>query len=203
MCELPPGELASRLRQAEEGSNRRQEPSNLLHEIATKLPKWNGRTQSFELAFHGRAKLASERNLQLVQRFPQGKERLMLLCGKLEEDEYALDFAHPLSPVHAFAFFLCVRTVTVPRIHGSGSWSRRPGTRQPTLTRPPIAPGPPACSGLVPGSERSACAAWMPRRGCAGALPSCPQLLIPLPSILQVHLVLVTAALSTLPYPPW
>merc|ERR1712129_504860 len=81
MCELPPGELASRLRQAEEGSNRRQEPSNLLHEIATKLPKWNGRTQSFELAFHGRA--------------------------KLEEDEYALDFAHPLSPVHAFAFFLC------------------------------------------------------------------------------------------------
>ena len=127
MCELPPGELASRLRQAEEGSNRRQEPSNLLHEIATKLPKWNGRTQSFELAFHGRAKLASERNLQLVQRFPQGKERLMLLCGKLEEDEYALDFAHPLSPVHAFAFFLCVRTVTVPRIHGSGSMDRGQG----------------------------------------------------------------------------
>ena len=36
----------------------------------------------------------------------------------------------------------------------------------------------------------------MPRRGCAGALPSCPHLhlLILLPSILQVHLVLVTAA---------
>mgnify|MGYP006219382057 FL=1 len=90
----------------------------------TKLPKWNGRTQSFELAFHGRAKLASERNLQLVHRFPQGKERegkerLMLLCGKLEEDEYALDFAHPLSPVHAFAFFLCARTLKVSRIRGA------------------------------------------------------------------------------------
>ena len=45
----------------------------------------------------------------------------------------------------------------------------------------------------------------MPRRGCAGALPPCPHLhlLILLPSILQVHLVLVTAALSTLPYSPW
>ena len=163
MCELPPGELASRLRQAEEGSNRRQEPSNLLHEIATKLPKWNGRTQSFELAFHGRAKLASERNLQLVQRFPQGKERLMLLCGKLEENEYALDFAHPLSPVHAFAFFLCVRMVTVPRIHGSGSMDRGQsalarGSRRLRghPVRPTIAPGPPGCSGLVPGPQRSA-----------------------------------------------
>mmetsp|Transcript_6551 Transcript_6551/g.13146 ORF Transcript_6551/g.13146 Transcript_6551/m.13146 type:complete len:269 (+) Transcript_6551:72-878(+) len=105
LCELPPGELASRLRQAEEG--RRAAPTNQLLEIVTKLPKWNGRTQSFELAFHGRAKLASERNLQLVERFPQDKERLLLLCGKLDEEEYALDFAHPLSPVHAFAFFLC------------------------------------------------------------------------------------------------
>ena len=25
----------------------------------------------------------------------------------VDEDEYALDFAHPLSPVHAFALFLC------------------------------------------------------------------------------------------------
>ena len=49
----------------------------------------------------------------------EGKERLMLLCGKLEEDEYALDFAHPLSPVHAFAFFLCARTLKVPRTRGA------------------------------------------------------------------------------------
>ena len=202
MCELPPGELASRLRQAEEGSNRRQEPSNLLHEIATKLPKWNGRTQSFELAFHGRAKLASERNLQLVQRFPQGKERLMLLCGKLEEDEYALDFAHPLSPVHAFAFFLCARMVKVPMdpwIMVKAPWRAAADMNAATHRSRGLL----ACSGLVPEPERRARAAWMPTRGCADALSSGPTLLIPLPSIVQVHVVLVTAPLRTLPYPPW
>lgn len=108
VSELPPGELSSRLRQASEARQPARDASeSLCLEVVTKLPKWNGRTQSFELAFHGRAKLASERNLQLVERFPRGKERLLLLCGKLDEDEYALDFAHPLSPVHAFALFLC------------------------------------------------------------------------------------------------
>ena len=40
----------------------------------------------------------------------KSKEKLLLLCGKLEEDEYALDFAHPLSPLHSFALFLCTST---------------------------------------------------------------------------------------------
>lgn len=31
-----------------------------------------------------------------------------MLYGKMEEEEFALDFAHPLSPLHAFA--ICMTT---------------------------------------------------------------------------------------------
>ena len=63
-------------------------------------PNWNARDQTFQLKFDGRAKLASARNFQLVG---AGGRSRVLLYGKLEEDEFALDFAHPLSTLHALA----------------------------------------------------------------------------------------------------
>ena len=36
----------------------------------------------------------------------QSSERVVLLYGKMEEDEFALDLAHPLSLLHAFAIVL-------------------------------------------------------------------------------------------------
>jgi len=73
--------------------------------LESRLPKWNARTETYELPFHGRANEASERNFQLV--VPAGRdERVVLLHGKLDEDRYALDFASPLSPLLAFAISL-------------------------------------------------------------------------------------------------
>ena len=71
--------------------------------------RWNPSTDAFELPFHGRANLASERNFQLVTAL-RGKVAadapIVLLHGKLDEATYSLDFRYPLSPLHAFALAL-------------------------------------------------------------------------------------------------
>jgi len=74
--------------------------------LESRLPKWNARTETYELPFHGRANLASARNFQLVERGAGKADRAVLLYGKLEEDEFALDFAYPLSLLHALAIVL-------------------------------------------------------------------------------------------------
>jgi len=73
--------------------------------LESRRPKWNSRTETYELPFGGRANWASARNFQLVER-DQSSERVVLLYGKMEEDEFALDLAHPLSLLHAFAIVL-------------------------------------------------------------------------------------------------
>ena len=80
--------------------------------LQTRKPKWNSRTDSFELPFNGRASLSSERNFQLVAadggHDPRNDLKVVLLHGLLAEGVYSLDFAHPLSPLHAFAICLTV-----------------------------------------------------------------------------------------------
>ena len=113
--ELPAGELARELHAGERGgggggggggANLQTEGVVLL---STKRPRWNARTDAYELPFHGRASLASERNFQLV--CVDEPERVVLLHGKLDDEPqslFSLDFAHPLSPLQAFA--LCLST---------------------------------------------------------------------------------------------
>mmetsp|Transcript_7856 Transcript_7856/g.25032 ORF Transcript_7856/g.25032 Transcript_7856/m.25032 type:complete len:274 (+) Transcript_7856:2-823(+) len=102
--ERPPGELRSQLRDALVG-----QPTPGATLLMTKLPRWNPSTDAFELPFHGRANLASERNFQLVTAL-RGKVAadapIVLLHGKLDEATYSLDFRYPLSPLHAFALAL-------------------------------------------------------------------------------------------------
>lgn len=106
-----PGELASYLQEQHFADS--QCPRHDVHLLQSKKPKWNARTDSYELPFHGRASLASERNFQLLVdgdhvAHPTGfdPQRVVLLHGQLEEDAFALDFAYPLSPLHAFAISL-------------------------------------------------------------------------------------------------
>ena len=73
--------------------------------LESRRPKWNPRTETYELPFSGRANWASARNFQLVER-DGVKDHAVLLYGKLEEDEFALDYAHPLSMLHALAIVL-------------------------------------------------------------------------------------------------
>lgn len=97
----PPGELGMLMRVAGEG--REPSPSDVAF-LCSKVPKWNSRSETYELPFHGRANLASVRNFQLVDR--KRADRVVLLYGKVEEDEFALDYAYPLSMLQALSICL-------------------------------------------------------------------------------------------------
>ena len=103
--DAPAGELAMQTRLAM-GEGKRAPES--LAVVTSKLPKWNSRSQTYELPFSGRANFASARNFQLVEHAAMQRERVVLLYGKIEEDEFALDFAFPLSLLHAFS--ICITT---------------------------------------------------------------------------------------------
>eukprot|EP00316_Scyphosphaera_apsteinii_P001884 CAMPEP_0119339412 /NCGR_PEP_ID=MMETSP1333-20130426/98196_1 /TAXON_ID=418940 /ORGANISM="Scyphosphaera apsteinii, Strain RCC1455" /LENGTH=292 /DNA_ID=CAMNT_0007350919 /DNA_START=12 /DNA_END=890 /DNA_ORIENTATION=+ len=101
-------ELAKQLRIANDTPNAMPRRGSVV--LETKRPKWNSQDELYELPFHGRANRASERNLQLtVLDGRQGTDgKTVLLHGKLDERLFALDFAYPLSPLHAFA--ICCST---------------------------------------------------------------------------------------------
>jgi len=103
--DLPSGELSARAKRIIEAKARAPEGTAV---VVSRLPKWNNRSQTYELPFSGRANWSSARNFQLVEQGTAGDERVVLLYGKMEEDEFALDFAHPLSLLHAFA--VCLTT---------------------------------------------------------------------------------------------
>ncbi|KAL1520079.1 hypothetical protein AB1Y20_023554 [Prymnesium parvum] len=102
--DLAAGELAMQTRLAVEN---KQRPPEGVAVVVSRMPKWNERSQTYELPFVGRANWASARNFQLVEQGGSG-ERVILLYGKMEENEFAMDFAHPLSFLHAFA--ICLTT---------------------------------------------------------------------------------------------
>lgn len=106
--ELAPGRLGQTLRlSTEQGAAmpRNGVTADGVAVLQSRKPKWNARTGSYELPFHGRANEASERNFQLVMPAGSREERVVLLHGKLDEERYALDFAS-LSPLLAFAISL-------------------------------------------------------------------------------------------------
>ena len=100
--DAPSGVLGAELARATEGRNRCQPEFAVLE---SRRPKWNPRTETYELPFSGRANWASARNFQLVDR-DGAADRAVLLYGKLEEDEFALDFSQPLSMLHALSIVL-------------------------------------------------------------------------------------------------
>jgi len=73
--------------------------------LQSRKPKWNARTDTYELPFAGRANQASARNFQLIDR-EGGESRVVLLYGKLGDNEFALDIARPISLLHAFSVVL-------------------------------------------------------------------------------------------------
>ena len=58
-----PGQLAAVSRQVDAGS---RVPDGVVM-VETRLPKWNQRTQTYELPFKGRANFASARNFQMIE----------------------------------------------------------------------------------------------------------------------------------------
>ena len=99
--DAPSGVLSMKLRRIVEG--REKAPDVAV--LESRRPKWNPRTETYELPFSGRANWASARNFQLVER-GGAPDRAVLLYGKLEEDEFALDFAAALSMLLALTIVL-------------------------------------------------------------------------------------------------
>ena len=85
--------------------DQRQQAPEHVAILESRKPKWNSRTETYELPFGGRANWASARNFQVVERGGPS-DKVVLLYGKMEEDEFAMDFAHPLSILNAFAIVL-------------------------------------------------------------------------------------------------
>lgn len=100
--DAPSGYLSAQLRRVMESRERCRPEYSVLE---TRRPKWNPRTDTYELPFAGRANWASARNFQLVEHGGRA-DAAVLLYGKLEEDEFALDYAAPLSLLHALATVL-------------------------------------------------------------------------------------------------
>jgi hypothetical protein len=100
--DVPPGTLMHQMRRVVNGHERAGQDIVIME---SRRPKWNPRTETYELPFGGRANWASARNFQLIER-EGAADRAVLLYGKMEEDEFAMDFAWPLSLLHAFSIVL-------------------------------------------------------------------------------------------------
>lgn len=91
LLDAPCGMLAMQLRRTIE--ERVPMPEDLAI-LQSRKPKWNPRSETYELPFGGRANWASARNFQLVERGGSSSgghsDRVVLLYGKMEEDEFAL-----------------------------------------------------------------------------------------------------------------
>ena len=107
LLDAPQGSLGGKMRRVVEHRTHADPDMAILE---SRKPKWNARTETYELPFGGRANWASARNFQLVDR-DGAADRAVLLYGKMEEDEFALDFAYPLSMLHALASELRARAV--------------------------------------------------------------------------------------------
>lgn len=103
--DVPPGELAKQTYLALDGKRQATKGYTVF---VSRLPKWNSRSMTYELPFLGRANFSSARNFQLIEQAAEQSDRVVLLYGKMEANEFALDFAHPLSLLHAFA--ICMTT---------------------------------------------------------------------------------------------
>jgi len=72
--------------------------------MQNKPPKWNEQMQAYCLNFHGRVKLASVKNFQLVA--DDNKDHIILQFGKVGKDTFTMDYQYPMSALQAFAICL-------------------------------------------------------------------------------------------------
>jgi hypothetical protein len=77
--------------------------SNMIR-LVSNPPIWDEATRSHILDFHGRARLASVKNFQLIR---DGQfDNIILQFGKETRDSFTLDFKYPMTALQAFAIAL-------------------------------------------------------------------------------------------------
>lgn len=69
--------------------------------LRNRPPRWNESLGAYCLNFGGRVTQASVKNLQLVS--PDDLDRVIVQFGRVDSDEFTLDYAFPATPLQAFA----------------------------------------------------------------------------------------------------
>mmetsp|Transcript_2974 Transcript_2974/g.3837 ORF Transcript_2974/g.3837 Transcript_2974/m.3837 type:complete len:317 (+) Transcript_2974:1-951(+) len=83
----------------------------IVHRFYTRKAIWNSKLSMWTMDFQSRVKLASKKNLQLIQESSSGDSsppQVKLLFGKVSKNRFSLDFAPPFAP--ATALFVCLTT---------------------------------------------------------------------------------------------
>jgi tubby-related protein 1 len=83
------------------------------HELESARPAWNASCRAYVLNFNGRVTRPSVKNFQLVCAAAQddadvsgddaSHPRVFAQFGRVDDNLFTLDFAHPLGPLTAFA----------------------------------------------------------------------------------------------------
>lgn len=75
-----------------------------IHRCENLKPEWNEGMDCYCLNFYGRVKKASAKNFQIV--YPDDPDSILLQHGKVNRDEFNIDFQAPFNFIFAFAVSL-------------------------------------------------------------------------------------------------
>jgi len=89
-------------------SCRANRPISWRRTLTSRRPKWSENASILSLDFRGRASMASAKNFQLQTMENAQKKSWDFLYGKVAEQEFALEFRAPMSPLQAFAAAMSV-----------------------------------------------------------------------------------------------
>ena len=71
--------------------------NKLLYSLKNQIPRWDNEFKVYKLNFNGRVKLTCKKNFILHK-----ENENILQCGKINDNSFALDFIHPLTPFESF-----------------------------------------------------------------------------------------------------
>lgn len=78
--------------------------NSTIEVLRTKKPEWSPKQGSYVLDFNGRVNTPSVKNFQLIHaNVRTNQDELVLQFGKVDTDDFILDFRYPLNPLQAFA----------------------------------------------------------------------------------------------------
>ena len=72
--------------------------------MKTRQPIWSDEVDAWTMDFHGRVKLASKKNFQLID--VNKPDETLMLFGKVTKNHFSLDYKMPLTVVQALAVAL-------------------------------------------------------------------------------------------------
>ena len=77
---------------------------NEVHSLQNLKPEFNESLDCYCLNFYGRVKKASAKNFQII--YPDDNDNIILQHGKINRDEFNIDFREPFNFVFAFSVSL-------------------------------------------------------------------------------------------------